>query len=93
MTGCGMEGLSLSNGSEKERSKKTITSSEESQRVWSTKAGRFDTAVYIIHGKTSIHIIQLCLPDGKGPCQSLPQLARNYHLQIKHIMFLIYSTI
>ena len=66
---------------------------KKSQRVWSTKVVRFDTAVYIIHGKTSIHLTQLCLPDGKGPCQSLPQLARNYHLQTEHIMFSIYSTI
>lgn len=29
-----------------------------------------------------MRIIQLHIPDGKGPYQSLPQLARNYHLQI-----------
>lgn len=38
----------------------------------------------------SIHKRLLNLPDGKGPCQSLPRLARNYHLQIeqKYLFFL-----
>lgn len=31
------------------------------------------------------------IPDGKGPCQSLPQLARNYHLQIDQILFYPYQ--
>lgn len=31
-----------------------------------------------------------CLPDEKGPCQSLPQLARNYHLQSQKQTFLFF---
>lgn len=37
-----------------------------------------------------MHIFQLLLPDGKDPCQSLPQLSRNYHLQTKHFFKLFH---
>lgn len=38
--------------------------------------------------KQSLHIFQLLLPDGKGPCQFLPQPARNHHLQINYFLIL-----
>lgn len=52
-------------------------------------AGRFHTALYIIQGETEDYADHsfAYIPDGKGPCQSLPQLARNYHLQIDQILF------
>lgn len=77
-TGCGMEG----------RSRPSDSGKVHTTYQW--KAGRSDAAE-LKFLKDSMGIdVYLCLPDEKGPYQSLPQLARNYHLQSQKQMFLFF---